>query len=138
MFVVSEIYCTFASEMKKAIYITIGSISFGLGILGIFLPVLPTTPFLLLTAALYARSSDKLYLKLLNNRYLGSYIRNFREEKSIPLHAKIIAITSIWVVILYSIIFILSGKLILQILLGAIATAVSIHILSYKTKSKFS
>lgn len=122
--------------MKKPIYIVLGSISLFLGILGAFLPVLPTTPFLLLTAALYARSSDKLYNKLMNHRILGGYIRAFREEKSIPLHAKIVAISTMWIVILYTIFFVLSGKWYLQLLLALIASAVTVHILSFKTKKR--
>ena len=73
----------------KVICIILGSLSLGLGIAGIFLPLLPTTPFLLLTAALYFRGSPRLYDWLLRQKRLGPYIRNFREHKAIPLHAKI-------------------------------------------------
>ena len=73
----------------KTLYIVIGTISLALGILGIFLPLLPTTPFLLLTAALYFKGSFRLYNWLLNHRYFGPYIRNYRENKAIPLRAKI-------------------------------------------------
>ena len=67
------------------------TISLALGILGIFLPLLPTTPFLLLTAALYFKGSFRLYNWLLNHRYFGPYIRNYRENKAIPLRAKIVS-----------------------------------------------
>ena len=66
----------------KTLCIILGSISLALGILGIFLPLLPTTPFLLLTAALYFKGSPRLYNWLLNHRHFGPYIRNFRENKS--------------------------------------------------------
>ena len=72
----------------KTICIILGTISLGLGILGIFLPLLPTTPFLLLTAALYFKGSPRLYQWLLNHKYFGTYIRNFRENKAIPLLVK--------------------------------------------------
>lgn len=72
----------------KTLYIALGTLSLALGILGIFLPLLPTTPFLLLTAALYFKSSPRLYNWLLNHKHLGPYIRNFRENKAIPLRAK--------------------------------------------------
>lgn len=72
----------------KIIYIFVGSISLVLGIIGLFVPLLPTTPFLLLTAAAYFRGSPELYDRLLNHKYLGSYIRNFREHRAIPLRAK--------------------------------------------------
>ena len=67
----------------KTLYIALGTLSLALGILGIFLPLLPTTPFLLLTAALYFKSSPRLYNWLLNQKHLGPYIRNFRENKAI-------------------------------------------------------
>ena len=80
----------------KTICIILGTISLGLGILGIFLPLLPTTPFLLLTAALYFKGSPRLYQWLLNHKYFGTYIRNFRENKAIPLRAKIISLLLMW------------------------------------------
>ena len=80
----------------KTLYIALGTLSLALGILGIFLPLLPTTPFLLLTAALYFKSSPRLYNWLLNHKHLGPYIRNFRENKAIPLRAKIISISLMW------------------------------------------
>jgi uncharacterized membrane protein YbaN (DUF454 family) len=113
-----------------------GLISFGLGIAGMFLPILPTTPFILLAAALFARSSDKFYRKLMEHRVFGSLVRSFREEKAIPLHVKIYAVSLLWITILATVFFALSGKSLFQILLLSIATGVTIHILSYKTKKK--
>jgi uncharacterized membrane protein YbaN (DUF454 family) len=103
-----------------------------LGVIGIFLPVLPTTPFLLLAAAAYVRSSEKLYQWLLSQKLLGTYIRNFREHKAIPLRAKIISVTLVWATLLYCAIFI-SENIYLSIALLVLATAISWHILSYKT-----
>ena len=80
----------------KTLCIILGSISLALGILGIFLPLLPTTPFLLLTAALYFKGSPRLYNWLLNHRHFGPYIRNFRENKAIPLRAKVISLVLMW------------------------------------------
>lgn len=116
----------------KILYITLGTISLILGIVGIFLPLLPTTPFLLLTAALYCKSSQRLYERLLNQKYLGPYIRNFREHKAIPLRAKIISVSLIWITILYCVLFLLSNIWI-KILLLSIAAATTYHILSFKT-----
>ena len=115
-------------------FIIIGSLSLILGITGIFLPVLPTTPFLLLSAALFARSSDRLYLWLINHKIFGEYIRNFREDKAITLQVKIISISTLWLFMLYSIFYIVSEKWYLQVLLGSIALGVSVYILSFKTK----
>lgn len=104
-----------------------------LGIIGIFVPVLPTTPFLLASVALFAKSSPKLYYKLLNNKYLGEYIRNFRVHKSIPLKTKIFAISVLWISIAISIIFFIK-ILWVKILVASIASVVTYYILSFKTK----
>ena len=75
----------------KVLLTILGLLSLGLGILGIFLPVLPTTPLLLLAAALFLRSNRRLYHWLMNHPKLGTYIRNFIEHKAIPLRVKIIS-----------------------------------------------
>jgi uncharacterized membrane protein YbaN (DUF454 family) len=117
---------------KKIFYIVSGSISLCLGTLGIFLPVLPTTPFYLLTAWLYLNSSEKLYNQVMANKYFGTIVRNFHENKAIPLRIKIISVSSLWITILISA-FVFVSILWLKILLIAIAIGVTIHILSYKT-----
>jgi len=106
-----------------------GTFFVGLGIIGIFLPLLPTTPFLLLAAACYARSSKRFYNWLLTNRWFGNYIRNYRERKGVPFKIKILSISFLWIAIGYSAIFvvhILLGRIILIL----IAIGVTIHILS--------
>ena len=119
----------------KTICIILGTISLGLGILGIFLPLLPTTPFLLLTAALYFKGSPRLYQWLLNHKYFGTYIRNFRENKAIPLRAKIISLLLMWGTMLYCIFFLIPSVWV-KILLFLIAAGVTYHILSFKTLKK--
>lgn len=112
-----------------------GWLSLILGIIGIFLPLLPTTPFLLLSASLFAKSSKKFYNWLINHKYLGSYIRQFKEDKSISLRTKIISISLVWISIGYSAICVVP-LLPVKILLFIIAIAVSIHIASFKTRKK--
>lgn len=116
----------------KTAYIILGTISLVLGFIGIFLPLLPTTPFLLLTATLYFRGSLRLYQWLLNHKYLGTYIRNFRENKAIPLRAKIYSLLLMWGSVLYCIFFLipLMG---VKILMFLIAMGVTRHILSFRT-----
>ncbi|MFH1051396.1 MAG: YbaN family protein [bacterium] len=118
--------------IKKFIFVSLGSISLGLGVIGLFLPVLPTTPFLLLTAWFYAKSSQRMYFWLLNNKYFGRYIKRYREGLGIPLKTKIIALSSLWITILTSIIFFIPSAII-KILLLVIAFAVTYHILSRPT-----
>lgn len=116
----------------KILYTVLGSVSLALGILGIFLPVLPTTPFLLLSASLYLKGSEKLYNWLMNHPKLGPYITNFRIHKAIPLKAKIASVSLMWLTILTTVIFFIP-LLVIKILLLLVAVAVTIHILSFKT-----
>ena len=104
----------------------------GLGIIGILVPLLPTTPFLLLAAACYARSSQRFYHWLLSNRWFGNYIRNYLEKKGIPLKVKVLTITLLWVTIGCSIAFAIQ-ILVVRVILLSIAIGVSIHILSIRT-----
>ena len=120
----------------KTVCIILGTVSLALGIIGIFLPLLPTTPFLLLAAALWVRSSPRLYAWLLSHRCFGEYIRNFRENRAIPLCAKIFSIVLMWAAMLYCIFGILDGRRWAQLALLAVAVGVTWHILSFATLRK--
>jgi uncharacterized membrane protein YbaN (DUF454 family) len=111
----------------------LGTVSLALGTLGIFLPLLPTTPFYLLTAWLYMRGSQKMYHKVMNNKFFGTIVRNFQEDKTIPLKIKIISVSMIWCTITISAFWAVS-ILWVRLLLFAIAIGVTLHILSYPTK----
>ncbi|MBV7562434.1 YbaN family protein [Pseudomonas sp. sia0905] len=76
--------------------LTIGWLSVALGVLGIFLPLLPTTPFLLLAAACFMRSSERFYLWLVEHPRLGPWIRDYLAGEGIPRKAKIYAISLMW------------------------------------------
>ena len=119
----------------KILLITLGTFLIGISIVGIFIPVLPTTPLLLLAAALYAKSSRRFYNWFINNRILGRYIKDYREGKGIPLKVKIITISILWITIGYSAIFAID-ILWVRILLVLIAVGVTIHIASMKPKVK--
>lgn len=119
----------------KIVLIILGLVSLTLGIIGIFLPLLPTTPLLLFAAWCFVRSSERLYRWLISNRYFGEYIRNFRENRAIPLHAKVVAVSMVWLTIGYCVVVILD-KWLLRIMLLAVAVAVTWHILSYATLHK--
>ena len=116
----------------KYLLIILGSICLALGVIGIFLPLLPTTPFLLLSAALYVRSSEKLYQWLIHQKYMGTYIRNFRENKAIPLRAKIFSVSMVWITLTYCAISIVESVW-MKLLFFSLAIGVTWHILSYKT-----
>ncbi len=84
---------------------TIGCLSVVLGVIGIFLPIMPTTPFLLLAAACFARSSQRFYHWLMNNRWFGPYLRYYTEGLGIPLKIKVRVIGLLWLTMGTSIIF---------------------------------
>lgn len=120
----------------KFFLVALGYLSFVLGVVGIFVPLLPTTPFLLLSAALWVRSSPRLYGWLLAHPYLGEYVRNFRENRAIPLRAKIISLTLMWGTMLYCVFALLAGWWWAQAALLAVAVGVTWHILSFATLKK--
>ena len=111
----------------RALLIVTGTLFVILGIIGIFIPVLPTTPFLLLAAACYARSSERFYNGLLSNRIFGNYIRNYREGKGVPVKVKMITILFLWSAIIFSI-TIASSDTIIRIVLIIIAVLVTVHV----------
>ena len=116
----------------RPLLIIAGTLLVGLGIIGIFMPVLPTTPFLLLATACYARSSQRFYHWLLNNKWLGNYIKNYIQRKGIPLKAKVLTITLLWIAIGFSAVFAVEVFLV-RLILILIAIGVSIHILCLRT-----
>jgi len=121
-----------SSKLIRILLIVTGTISVFLGIIGIFLPLLPTTPFLLLAAYCYAKSSERFYDWLLTNRICGKYIRNYREGLGIkPLH-KLFTIILLWVTIGYSVIGIVNNNWI-KLGLIIIAISVTIHLIKLKT-----
>jgi len=115
------------SRIWKAILIVCGTICVVLGVLGIFLPLLPTTVFLLMAAACYARSSERFYLRLVNNRWLGEYIRNSREGRGMTRRQKAITLSVLWIGIGATIVWSID-VLWLRILLAAIALTVTLHV----------
>ncbi len=116
--------------------IIVGSVSLVLGVLGIFLPMLPTTPFLLLSAAAWVKASPSLYEWLINHKVFGEYIRNFREHRAIPLRVKIVSVSLVWLTIGYCIIAVVDEWWWAQMLMALLATAISWHILSFNTLKK--
>jgi hypothetical protein len=116
----------------KIILLVTGIIATGIGILGIFLPLLPTTPFLILAAACFIRSSDRLYTWLITNRIFGEYLKNYLDRKGIPLGVKIITIFLLWITILLSALL-FTDLIWVRILLVIIAVGVTIHLLYIKT-----
>lgn len=117
--------------MKNRIFIAIGFVCVVLGAVGIFVPVLPTTPFLLLASWLFFKANSRWREWLLAHPRLGPYISNYIKYRAIPLRSKISTIALLWATILLSIALV--DPLWLKILLLTIAIGVTIHIVTLKT-----
>jgi uncharacterized membrane protein YbaN (DUF454 family) len=119
-------------RIKKMLLLVSGTVFVGIGFIGIIIPVLPTTPFLLLAALCYIRGSEKMYFWLISNKIFGSFIKNYYEGKGITVLAKIATIILLWVSIIISVIFMIH-VVIIQIIVICVAAAVTTHILLIKT-----
>jgi uncharacterized membrane protein YbaN (DUF454 family) len=124
-----------SGKFKKGLLIIAGTISTAIGIIGIFVPILPTTPFLLLAAACYLRSSQRFYNWLLSSRFFGTYVRSYLQGRGMPLKIKIITIFLLWVTITCSAIFAVED-LIIRIILFVIAIGVTVHIVLIRPSAK--
>lgn len=118
--------------LLRPVLMAAGTVSLGLGIIGIFVPILPTTPFLLLSAACYARSSERFLHWLLNNRWFGGYIRNYREGRGMPRSTMILTLAALWATLVLSASFAVSSGW-MRVLLAVIGVGVTIHLLKLKT-----
>jgi len=123
------------SALRRGFLVATGIMAVGLGTIGVFVPLLPTTPFLLLAAACFIRSSDRLYDWLIHHRWFGSYIRNYREHGAVTLTAKVVSLTLLWSAIGYSAVFVARAWW-LRGLLAVIAVGVTIHLLALKTLTR--
>lgn len=112
--------------MVRYIFIFLGILSLIAGIIGIVVPGLPTTPFILLTAGLFVRSSDRLYEKLIGSKVVGRYVRIYRKQKGMTLWAKLLAIGTMWTMIALSEFLFLTNSVVQVsvLLLGVIGTLV--------------
>ncbi len=119
-------------DVRKALLIFAGTVCVALGVLGMFLPLLPTTVFLLMAAYCYSRSSERFHTWLLNNRLFGGYIKNYQSGRGISLRQKISTTTVLWVSIGFSI-WILAASFWINLLLLAIAIGVTLHLVLLKT-----
>ena len=129
-------------KIVRTLWFIAGTICVVLGAIGMVLPILPTTPFLLAAAACYYKSSERMHRWLLNNKWFGEYIRNYTEGKGLTIKTKITALTVLWITIVFSTVFMLDRLLPpllvlpMQLIMIAVAIAVSAHILRLPTFKK--
>ena len=90
------------NRVRRWLYILGGTVSLALALLGIIVPGLPVTPLALLAAILYARSSEKLYNRLLNNRILGPRIKSYQRRKGVTRRGKVGIIAFMTMMVLFS------------------------------------
>jgi len=121
-----------SDRLKRGILVIAGSVALGIGIVGIFVPLLPTTPLLILAALCYMRGSQRLYNALLGNRLAGSYVRNYLEGRGMTLKMKIWTLTLLWVSLVLTAVL-ATGSWIIRIILAVVLVGVTIHILTIKT-----
>ncbi|MGB5287157.1 MAG: YbaN family protein, partial [Ignavibacteriaceae bacterium] len=103
------------------------------GVIGIFLPILPTTIFLILASACFIKSSPQANEWLRNHKILGMYIRNYQDKSGLTIQAKVLNIAFLWIMILSSAYF-FTEEFYIRLLLLAIAIGVTIHLLMVNTK----
>lgn len=113
----------------RGLWFAAGTASLAAGMVGIAIPLLPTTPFLLVSAACYARSSRRMYRWMMCNRLVGEYMRGYLEGKGVPWRAKLASIGLLWGVISVSAIFFIDS-LTVGLLMLAVAVIVTVHIVT--------
>lgn len=118
-------------SVKRALLVGAGCLSLGLGVIGILIPVLPTTPLLLLASFFFLKSSHRLHTWLLTHRLLGPYIYQWQVNKAISLHTKVGALALLWVGVGISIILVASVWI--DLLLVVVLIAVSVHLIRMRT-----
>jgi uncharacterized membrane protein YbaN (DUF454 family) len=121
-----------APKPLRPLLIAVGFLNVALGVLGIFVPLLPTTPFLLLAAACFVRSSDRFYEWLMTNRWVGDYLRSYMEHRATTMSTKVVCIATLWCCLGLAGVF-FTDNLIVRLLLLAVAVGVTAHLASLKT-----
>lgn len=129
----SEIKNIQLPKFYRYFYLISGILLVAIGVIGIFLPVLPTTIFLILASACFVKSSPKANEWLRNHKVLGMYVKNYQDKTGLTIKAKIFNIAFLWIMILLSA-FYLTNEFYIKVVLLLIAAGVTIHLLMIKTK----
>jgi uncharacterized membrane protein YbaN (DUF454 family) len=120
-------------RLRRAFWVTLGGVSLLLGIIGIFLPLLPTTPFVLLAAACFARGSERFHAWLVGHHRFGPLVRDWQAYRSIPLRAKCLAIGMMWTS-MGATAWLMRGRPLASVTLIAVAAAVTTWMLRLPTR----
>jgi uncharacterized membrane protein YbaN (DUF454 family) len=120
-------------DIRKIVLIFLGTVFVALGVIGMFLPLVPTTVFLLLAAFCYSRSSERCHTWLITNRWCGQYIKNYIDGVGMTVRDKATTISLLWVTLSVSM-WLVSARLWLVALLAAVGAGVTVHLLWLKTR----
>ena len=121
------------SRVVRLLWNVVGTFFLALGLVGIALPLLPTTPFLLIAAACYLRGSKRMHSWMMKNKYFGAYLKDYLEGNGLSIRTKIVTLSMLWGVMILTAVFATENS-IFRIGLLAVAAGVSIHLLTLKTK----
>lgn len=122
------------NRITRLLWTAAGTLSLAIGAVGIILPVLPTTPFVLIAAACYLRGSKRMYDRLVKNRYFGGYLRDYVEGRGVSKRATVVSIAFLWSLILLSVVFATNDQIIRAVLV-VVAIAVTVHLLRLRTRA---
>ena len=114
------------SRVRRAVFVGVGFACLAIGAVGVVVPLLPTTPFLLAAAYLFLRSSPRWHAWLLQNRVVGGYLRAYLEEGVVPARTKVVALALLWTTLGVSVIVV--GKWYVAVALLVVGVAVTVHI----------
>ena len=124
-----------SQKMMRGVYIIVGTIALILGAIGVFLPVIPTTPFIILAAACYLRGSDRLHAWILSSRWFGATIKNYQAGRGLTRDTKLRAISMMWVMILISAWFFVSS-LFVRVAMICVSIGVTVYLVRLPTLGK--
>lgn len=127
--------CSKRSTPASLMWNLAGSIFLVFGIVGAVIPLIPTTPFILVAAACYARGSPRMYRWMTTNRYFGKYLKDYREGRGVPLKVKVVSVAFLWAVIGISA-AVVTDDIIVRVVLVTVAVLVSVHVLSIRSRSE--
>ncbi|MGD8244806.1 MAG: YbaN family protein [Anaerolineae bacterium] len=119
-------------RFRRWVLTAAGLVALGVGLLGVFIPLLPTTPFLLLAAGCWMRGSQRLHSWLLHNRWFGDYVRNYVEHRAVRPRARVVTLVLLWGVI-GATAWLAVASWWARALLGVVALGVTWHLLKLKT-----
>lgn len=120
--------------VKRILLLIAGFILLSLGGIGLILPILPTTPFVIGAAFCFSYCSPRWYHFIMKSRYFSAYIENFKKKEGVPLQLKIRSLCALWLTLILS--FLIAQSIVVRLVLCAVGVGVSIHLLSLKTKKQ--